>query len=65
MEYGKHLTEILKIRISKSDLEFYKQYAADLGVCLSEAIRYVLTDYRKDNQDWVMAENVASTNKRH
>lgn len=46
MEYGKNLTEIVKLRISKSDLEFYKRYAADHNVSLSEAIRHVLQDYR-------------------
>lgn len=46
MEYGKNLTEIVKFRISKSDLEFYKRYAADHEVTLSEAIRHILDDYR-------------------
>lgn len=65
MVYGQNLTECVKFRISKRDLDFYKRYAAEHDVSVSEAIRHILTDYRIYYEQVVIACITEEKNCRH
>ena len=45
--YEKNLTEDLRLRLSKRDMDFLRGLSADRSVSVSECIRSIIGDYRR------------------
>lgn len=45
--YLKDLTEELKLRISKTDMEFLKELSEKRGIVLSELVRGIISEYKR------------------
>lgn len=47
MMYEKNLSEDLRLRLSKNDMDFLRQLSADRSVSVSECIRSIIGEYRR------------------
>lgn len=45
--YEKNLTEDLRLRLSKVDMDFLRQLSSSRGVSISECIRSIIGEYRR------------------
>ena len=45
--YEKNLTEDLRLRLSKQDMDFLRSLSNERGVSLSEVIRSIISEYRR------------------
>lgn len=45
--YEKNLTEDLRLRLCKSDMDFLRKLAAQRSVSISEVIRSIIGEYRR------------------
>lgn len=45
--YEKNLTEDLRLRLSKSDMDFLRSVSSERSVSISEVIRSILGEYRR------------------
>lgn len=45
--YEKNLTEDLRLRLSKTDMDFLRRLSADRSVSVSEVIRSIIGEYRR------------------
>ena len=48
--YEKNLTEDLRLRLSKTDMDFLRGLSADGSVSVSECIRSIIGEYRRSLQ---------------
>lgn len=48
--YEKNLTEDLRLRLSKTDMDFLRGLSADRSVSVSECIRSIIGEYRRSLQ---------------
>lgn len=47
MMYEKNLSEDLRLRLSKNDMDFLRQLSSDRSVSVSECIRSIIGEYRR------------------
>lgn len=45
--YAKNLTEDLRLRLSKKDMDFLRKLSDDRGSSISECIRSIIGEYRR------------------
>lgn len=45
--YEKNLTEDLRLRLSKTDMDYLRQLSAQRSVTVSECIRSIISEYRR------------------
>lgn len=50
MMYNKNLTEDLRLRLSKLDMDFLRELAVKRSVSISEVIRSIIGEYRRSVQ---------------
>lgn len=55
--YEKNLTEDLRLRLSKRDMDFLRGLSTDRGISISEAIRSIIGEYRRSVESIDMLKN--------
>ncbi len=55
--YEKNLTEDLRLRLSKSDMDFLRSVSSDRSVSISEVIRSILGEYRRSLETLGVLQN--------
>lgn len=55
--YEKNLTEDLRLRLSKNDMDFLRNLSAKRSVSVSECIRSIIGEYRRAQETMELLQN--------
>lgn len=58
--YEKNLTEDLRLRLCKNDMDFLRELSAQRSVSVSECIRSIIGEYRRSLQAMDILKNAIS-----
>jgi hypothetical protein len=63
--YEKNLTEDLRLRLSKTDMDFLRELSNQRGISISECIRGIIGEYRRSIDVLDTLKNAMSIIKEH
>lgn len=61
--YEKNLTEDLRLRLSKNDMDFLRNLSAKRSVSVSECIRSIIGEYRRAQETMELLQNALALAK--
>lgn len=62
--YEKNLSEDLRLRLSKTDMDFLRDLSSKRSVCVSECIRSIIGEYRRELNSLDLTGSIKLTNEK-